>query len=69
LLLHVLNVSTSDSWTLLLCSDGLTDFVDDRLFKQKTISMGCSAKDLVKMALEAGGGDNISVIIARWKMF
>ena len=69
LLPHVLNVSMSDSWTLLLCSDGLTDFVDERLFKEKTMSTGSAANDLVKMALDAGGGDNISVIVARCKKF
>jgi serine/threonine protein phosphatase PrpC len=65
---HVVNLRMSGSWTLLLCSDGLTDFVDDRLFNEKAISGDCGANDLVKMALDAGGKDNISVIIARCRM-
>jgi protein phosphatase len=69
LLPHVVNLRMSGSWTLLLCSDGLTDFVDDRVFNKKAISAACGASDLVKLALDAGGKDNISVVIARCKIF
>ena len=50
---------------LLLCSDGLSDMVDDEaiasiLSKQKLQS---SCDELVEAALEAGGKDNITVIV------
>lgn len=53
----------------LLCSDGLTDLVDDDLI-QATLNMLSSdlpeaAKKLVELANENGGKDNISVILVR----
>lgn len=53
----------------LLCSDGLTDLVDDDLI-QATLNMLSSdlpeaAKKLVDLANENGGKDNISVILVR----
>ena len=54
---------------LLLCSDGLTGMVDDadieKFLKQPTSPEGtCQA--LIDAANEAGGKDNISVIIINW---
>jgi protein phosphatase len=53
---------------LLLCSDGLTKHVPDELIRDKLRSM-TSAKqaceDLLEEALERGGTDNITMIIAR----
>jgi PPM family protein phosphatase len=51
---------------LLLCSDGLSDFVDVPALRF-ALAMPCrdrSADCLIEMALAAGGGDNVSVIIA-----
>ena len=53
---------------LLLCSDGLTDLVDDEeilrvVLDSKGISKAC--RELVKMANDRGGYDNITVIIAQ----
>ncbi len=49
----------------LLCSDGLTDMVDDpdiaRALGSETIDM--AATELVRMALENGGYDNVTVVI------
>jgi len=49
----------------LLCSDGLTDMVDDpdiaRALGAETIDM--AATELVRMALENGGYDNVTVVI------
>jgi serine/threonine protein phosphatase PrpC len=49
----------------LLCSDGLTDMVDDpaiaRALGAETIDM--AATELVRMALEGGGYDNVTVVI------
>ncbi|HEX2250493.1 MAG TPA: protein phosphatase 2C domain-containing protein [Gemmatimonadales bacterium] len=53
---------------LLLCSDGLTNHVSDerirdRLRSMKSASQAC--KDLLQEALEGGGSDNITIIVAR----
>ena len=49
----------------LLCSDGLTDMVDDpeiaAALSAETIDM--AATELVRMALEGGGYDNVTVVI------
>lgn len=55
----------------LLCSDGLTDLVEDELI-QATLNMLSSdlpkaAQKLVQMANDNGGKDNISVILVRVK--
>lgn len=52
----------------LLCSDGLTDMVTDDVIQQalaaETIDM--AATELVRLALEAGGVDNVTVVIAEF---
>ena len=53
----------------LLCSDGVTDMIDDDLI-HKTISenskdLSTAANELIREANEQGGKDNISVILAR----
>lgn len=53
---------------LLICSDGLTNQVDEETIKQELIRMHSpqeSCDSLVKKALESGGRDNITVVIAR----
>jgi len=50
---------------ILLCSDGLYDEVDDETILSTVVrasDMSRCAEDLVKMANENGGNDNISVI-------
>ncbi|MCW2841453.1 MAG: serine/threonine-protein phosphatase [Aeromicrobium sp.] len=50
----------------LLCSDGLSDMVDDpaiaRALGAETIDM--AATELIRLALEGGGVDNVTVVIA-----
>ena len=57
-----LNLSNGD--TLLLCSDGLTNFLDDKdiltVFQNNDIS--AVAERLVEEANKNGGGDNITVV-------
>lgn len=51
---------------ILLCSDGLYDEVDDETILSTVVrasDMARCAEDLVKMANENGGNDNISVIV------
>jgi protein phosphatase len=52
--------------TILLCSDGLTDMIsDDEITAVLKSSKSDPAKDLVEAALEAGGHDNITVVVIR----
>lgn len=48
----------------LLCSDGLSDLVDDDQLA-RFLRTGSTAPALVRMALQAGGRDNVSVITVR----
>lgn len=52
----------------LLCSDGLTDLVEDKDIRTTVIDangdIGLAARGLVKLANKLGGNDNISVVIA-----
>ena len=53
---------------VLLCSDGLSDMVDDNgiaLLLQTHAALPDSAQALITAANEAGGRDNISVVLAR----
>ena len=54
--------------TLLVCSDGLTDLVDDSQIEELLLmstDLAYTAQSLVDLANENGGNDNISVILAR----
>ncbi len=60
-----------DRDSLLLCSDGLTDMIDEKtiagiLAREQPADACC--RQLVDLALEAGGKDNITVIVARIRM-
>jgi PPM family protein phosphatase len=52
----------------LLCSDGLSDMIDDAAMtaalRVGSRDLACTAEDLVRQANENGGRDNISVILA-----
>ncbi len=58
-----------DGDRLLLCSDGLTDCVDDKTIAA-TLAVGEQANEtcqrLVQLALDGGGRDNVTVIVARF---
>lgn len=63
-------VKVEEGDILLLCSDGLTNMVDDHeieeiLKKHKKEDMKLAGENLVRQANEAGGKDNISVILVR----
>lgn len=51
---------------LLLCSDGLTDLVDEHEVETalSISSREAGARRLIDLALEAGGKDNVSVVVA-----
>jgi serine/threonine protein phosphatase PrpC len=64
-----LKLTTGDR--LLLCSDGLTDLVDDDAIQQVLIDCVESAqacRRLVDLALAAGGRDNVTVVVATYNM-
>lgn len=54
---------------LLLCSDGLTEEVDDRSIATVLSHIDCSAQEcvdeLVAAALDGGGTDNVTVVLVR----
>jgi protein phosphatase len=52
---------------LILCSDGLTDLVEDQeiLENVSTLSEDLAVKHLINLANKRGGRDNITVIIIR----
>lgn len=69
-----LNVATTQGelragMQLLLCSDGLTEEVDDRMIADTLGGDDCSAQEctdaLVAAALDGGGSDNITVVLVR----
>ena len=69
-----LNVSTMagellPGMQLLLCSDGLTEEVDDRHIAEAMGHQDCSAQEcvdiLVAAALDGGGSDNITAVLVR----
>jgi protein phosphatase len=52
----------------LLCSDGLTDMVGDPLIEERLgsgLSLGEKAERLVRDACDAGGYDNVTVVLGR----
>lgn len=52
----------------LLCSDGLSDMVADRDIEQalKLETIELAATELIRLALEAGGSDNVTVVISEF---
>lgn len=59
-----------DDDQLLLCTDGLTEMVEDKLIAS-TLSGAASADaacgELINLALAAGGTDNVTAVLARYK--
>jgi len=65
--LDILRGKTYPGDLFLLCSDGLTDMIDDRLIGQVLFSgfdLPRKTEKLLEMAKSAGGRDNITVVIA-----
>jgi protein phosphatase len=55
--------------TLLLCTDGLTRHVDDQALAERLAmpeSSAATARDLVELANQKGGKDNITAVVARF---
>jgi protein phosphatase len=61
----------ADGDRLLVCSDGLTDMVDDQSIAEILGSRELpndAAQSLVDLALERGGKDNVTVLVARYEI-
>ena len=60
----------ADGDCLMLCTDGLTEMVPDDMIAtvlQRTAGVEANCRALVDLALERGGRDNVTVIVARYK--
>ena len=65
---QVQHVSLSSGDQLLLCTDGLTQMVEDDLIAsvlREATSAQTACQNLIDLALGAGGTDNITVVLAR----
>jgi serine/threonine protein phosphatase PrpC len=63
------HIRLSDGDCLLLCSDGLTDLLDDDELEvqlRKSVDPSAACRTLVDLALERGGRDNATVVVARY---
>jgi protein phosphatase len=67
---EVQRVSLADADQLLLCTDGLTDLVDTTTIGsilQSSASSDDACQTLVELALQNGGKDNVTVVLARYR--
>lgn len=61
-------LEVQDQDVFLICSDGLTDMVDEAVIKETLSTIDAeSARKLVSHALENGGRDNVTVILIQVK--
>ena len=67
---EVRRLSLANHDQLLLCTDGLTDMVDPRsigTILRGSASANDACQSLVNLALENGGKDNVTVVLARYR--
>jgi protein phosphatase len=67
---EVQQVLLADADQLLLCTDGLTDMVDATTIGsilQSSASSDDACQALVELALQNGGKDNVTVVLARYR--
>jgi protein phosphatase len=67
---EVQRISLADADQLLLCTDGLTDIVDATTIGsilRSTASSDDACQTLVELALQNGGKDNVTVVLARYR--
>ncbi|HKO45327.1 MAG TPA: protein phosphatase 2C domain-containing protein [Pyrinomonadaceae bacterium] len=67
----VLHFTLADRDQLLLCTDGLTEMVDDVLIAsilEDSDSAQSACRKLVELALAGGGHDNVTVVVARYSI-
>jgi serine/threonine protein phosphatase PrpC len=61
---HIVRLTPSAGHLLLLCSDGLTDMVTEDTIRNILLTPDAPAIDFIDRANEAGGEDNVSVVVA-----
>jgi protein phosphatase len=64
-------INLQDGDRILLCTDGLTEMLPDNVIRETLGSAGsveATSQLLVEQALEAGGKDNITVIVAHYSL-
>lgn len=67
----ILDLVLEDGDQLLLCTDGLTDMVDDETIEailNRDTTAAAAGRSLVDLALSNGGHDNVTVIIAHYRI-
>ena len=66
---HIYNLNDGD--IILLCSDGLTSMCRDTVIEQIMTATGHNpaqcCESLISSALEAGGYDNVTVVVCEYK--
>ena len=65
-------IRLADGDRLLVCTDGLTDMVDDatiaaELESSRNLTAGSACQALLDLALERGGKDNVTIIVAGYR--
>jgi len=54
----------------LICSDGLSSYVEEKvildIIQNNEVSLQFKVKELIKMSLDSGGNDNVTVILGKW---
>jgi protein phosphatase len=68
---EIQHLQLADGDYLLLCTDGLTDLVAEAHIAEvfrRLPSSGEACRELVDLALEAGGRDNVTVVLARYSI-
>ena len=66
---EVQRIRLQDQDQILLCTDGLTEMVDDQTIAsllRNTSSAAKACEDLTTVALAAGGSDNVTVVLSRF---
>lgn len=66
--IDILRGKILDDDLFLLCSDGLTDMVEDHVINHilwSNLSLSMKAEKLIKEANDAGGRDNITIVLAK----
>jgi protein phosphatase len=67
---EVQHIELQDGDRILLCSDGLTDMIDNQAINailDRSVSAQTACSELIKSALAAGGRDNVTAIVAGYK--
>jgi protein phosphatase len=65
---HIMRFTPSPGGQLLLCSDGLTDMLSNSRIRDVLHGRQGRSIELIEKAIEAGGEDNVSAVIATFDL-